>query len=102
MTIKMCDTYHTLERKPILGWGIARLHTHVLLRLLHLGKRKDKDGCSSPTNCISFIASHKAAVNFHVHIKHSTSKGSCQMWTDYGQESLRGQTSGRNAWMASG
>lgn len=45
------------------------------------GEREDKDGCFSPTNCISFISSQKATVNIHVHRKRSTSKQSFQMWT---------------------
>lgn len=68
-------------------------------RSFHFGKREDKDGCSSPTNCISFISSQKATVYIHVHIKRSTRKRSFQMWT--AGSHLWGQTNEGNIQVAS-
>lgn len=85
MKMMMINTHHTLKRKPISLLETVRLYTCPILTSpedsFRFGEREDNDGCPSPTNCNGFISSLKAAMNFHVHIQHSTSKLSCQLWT---------------------
>lgn len=92
--MKMVHTCRTMERKPISALEIAKLYNPcpTLISLegnFHFGERQDSDGCPLLTNRISFISSLKAAMASQVHIKYSTRKQGCQLWT--GQDSLRGQ-----------